>query len=83
MRILCDGILETIQRYNYEGQLKHSFTAHPKIDPESGKACLTILIAVALAQCIPEATFCPNFMHSCFHCAAILHYSRFVTALKF
>ncbi|KAK9816287.1 hypothetical protein WJX74_006374 [Apatococcus lobatus] len=36
MRILCDGILETMQRYTFEGQLKHSFTAHPKVDRESG-----------------------------------------------
>ena len=36
MRILCDGLLQTIQRYNYDGKLEHSFTAHPKVDSESG-----------------------------------------------
>ena len=38
MRVLCDGILETMQRYDYNGKLEHCFTAHPKVDPDSGKA---------------------------------------------
>ena len=38
MRVMCDGILETMQRYDYEGKLEHCFTAHPKIDPDSGEA---------------------------------------------
>ena len=36
MRILCDGLLQTLQRYDYDGKLEHSFTAHPKVDSESG-----------------------------------------------
>ena len=42
MRVLCDGVIETMQRYTFEGQMAaRSFTAHPKIDPESGQVLLS------------------------------------------
>jgi carotenoid cleavage dioxygenase-like enzyme len=32
-----DGDLETIGRYDYDQKLNHAFTAHPKIDPDTGE----------------------------------------------
>ncbi|HMP01837.1 MAG TPA: carotenoid oxygenase family protein [Gemmatales bacterium] len=32
--------LETVGPYNYGGKLKHPFTAHPKVDPETGEMFL-------------------------------------------
>src|SRR5688500_1160740 len=29
--------LDTVSTYNYGGQLKHQFTAHPKVDPATGE----------------------------------------------
>jgi len=37
VRILCNGLLETIGRVTLEGKLHSSFTAHPKVDPVTGK----------------------------------------------
>lgn len=36
VRVLEDGDLETIGRLDYEKKLNHNFTAHPKIDPDTG-----------------------------------------------
>lgn len=35
LRILVDGRFEEIGRVDYNGKLKHPFTAHPKIDPKT------------------------------------------------
>ncbi|KAL3682185.1 hypothetical protein R1sor_000207 [Riccia sorocarpa] len=37
VRLLEEGDLETIGRVDYEKKLNHSFTAHPKIDPDTGE----------------------------------------------
>ncbi|CAM6088223.1 unnamed protein product [Calypogeia fissa] len=37
IRVLEDGDLETISRHDYNKKLNHSFTAHPKIDPDTGE----------------------------------------------
>ncbi|KAL2611010.1 hypothetical protein R1flu_022702 [Riccia fluitans] len=37
VRILEEGDLETVGRLDYEKELNHNFTAHPKIDPDSGE----------------------------------------------
>lgn len=37
LRLLADGDMETAGRLTYGGQLKHNFTAHPKIDPITGE----------------------------------------------
>ena len=37
LRVMCDGMLETIGRVSFEGELKTNFTAHPKQDPSNGK----------------------------------------------
>ena len=37
IRVLADGNLETVGRQTYEGALNHAFTAHPKVDPETGE----------------------------------------------
>jgi carotenoid cleavage dioxygenase len=36
LKILCDGVLETIGIAKLEGTFSTPFTAHPKIDPEDG-----------------------------------------------
>ena len=37
LRVMCDGMLETVGRVSFEGELKSAFTAHPKKDPSNGK----------------------------------------------
>lgn len=37
LRVMCDGMLETIGRVSFDGALNGKFTAHPKKDPSSGK----------------------------------------------
>ncbi|CAI5494865.1 unnamed protein product [Closterium sp. Naga37s-1] len=37
IQVLQDGELETKGRLTYGGRLKHPFTAHPKVDPETGE----------------------------------------------
>lgn len=37
LRIMCDGVIETIGRVPYDGEMKTGFTAHPKRDPSTGK----------------------------------------------
>jgi len=39
---LCNGVIETMGRVNYEGKIKHPFTAHPKIDPQTGESSLCV-----------------------------------------
>mmetsp|Transcript_13987 Transcript_13987/g.42222 ORF Transcript_13987/g.42222 Transcript_13987/m.42222 type:complete len:538 (+) Transcript_13987:324-1937(+) len=37
LRMLCSGVVETLGRQNFSGQLNHEFTAHPKTDSKSGE----------------------------------------------
>lgn len=37
LRVMCDGVIETIGRVSYGGEMKTAFTAHPKRDPATGK----------------------------------------------
>ena len=37
VQMIADGRLETLGRYTYGGKLKHPFTAHPKVDPDTGE----------------------------------------------
>ncbi|CAM6098477.1 unnamed protein product [Calypogeia fissa] len=37
IRVLEDGAFETVNRIDYDGKLKHPFTAHPKVDPDTGE----------------------------------------------
>lgn len=36
IRVLEDGDLETLGRFDYGARLDHPFTAHPKVDPITG-----------------------------------------------
>lgn len=42
LKVLEDGDLQTLGLLDYDKRLQHSFTAHPKVDPFTGKA-LTLL----------------------------------------
>ena len=42
VRALCNGVIETMGRVNYEGKIKHPFTAHPKIDPQTGESSFCV-----------------------------------------
>ena len=37
VKVLEDGDLQTLGLLDYDKRLKHSFTAHPKVDPFTGK----------------------------------------------
>ena len=37
VRIMCDGLIQTLGRVTYGGKVDHPFTAHPKIDPKTGE----------------------------------------------
>ncbi|KAK9808682.1 hypothetical protein WJX72_001857 [[Myrmecia] bisecta] len=37
IRVLCEGLVETLGRVRYGGAVKHPFTAHPKVDPVTGE----------------------------------------------
>eukprot|EP00245_Coleochaete_scutata_P001636 TRINITY_DN12023_c0_g1_i1.p1 TRINITY_DN12023_c0_g1~~TRINITY_DN12023_c0_g1_i1.p1 ORF type:complete len:531 (+),score=80.62 TRINITY_DN12023_c0_g1_i1:84-1676(+) len=37
IRVLQDGEMETLGRFSYGGQLNHNFTAHPKVDANTGE----------------------------------------------
>lgn len=36
LRIACSGLIETLGRVTYGGELQHAFTAHPKVDAKTG-----------------------------------------------
>lgn len=37
IKVMEDGDLETLGLMDYDKRLSHTFTAHPKIDPVTGK----------------------------------------------
>ncbi|CAN0472398.1 unnamed protein product [Ascophyllum nodosum] len=37
LRVMCDGVIETMGKATFEGEMKNPFTAHPKKDPATGK----------------------------------------------
>ena len=37
VKVLEDGDLQTLGMLDYDNRLSHSFTAHPKVDPFTGK----------------------------------------------
>lgn len=37
LRVLCSGVIDTLGRDNFDGRLKHRFTAHPKVDQRTGE----------------------------------------------
>ena len=40
LKVLEDGDLQTLGMLDYDKRLAHSFTAHPKVDPYTGKNTL-------------------------------------------
>ena len=40
VKVLEDGDLETLGMLDFDKRLSHSFTAHPKVDPFTGKTSL-------------------------------------------
>ena len=45
LRSLCNGVIETMGRVDYGGRLKRNFTAHPKVDPETGEHLGSVPVA--------------------------------------
>jgi len=43
LKVLEDGDLQTLGLLDYDKRLSHSFTAHPKLDPFTGKIYLPIM----------------------------------------
>ena len=37
IKVLCNGIVDTLGRMTFEGRVNHPFTAHPKVDPKTGE----------------------------------------------
>lgn len=37
LRVMCDGVVETIGKATFDGQMESPFTAHPKKHPTTGK----------------------------------------------
>ena len=37
-RILCNGVIESLGRVEFDGKVDHPFTAHPKVDAQTGEA---------------------------------------------
>ena len=66
LRVLCEGVIETIGSLSFDGQMKMPFTAHPKKDPSTGKLYSfgyrvrhpprTARIDVAIVGCSRQAT---------------------------
>ncbi|KAG5182090.1 hypothetical protein JKP88DRAFT_349004 [Tribonema minus] len=53
LRVLCDGVIETIGSVTYDGKLKTPFTAHPKVDPAT-----SIMYAFGYqVNALPRVTF--------------------------
>lgn len=42
LKVLEDGDLQTLGLLDYDKRLTHSFTAHPKVDPLTGKRLLFV-----------------------------------------
>ena len=43
VKVLEDGDLQTLGLLDYDKRLKHSFTAHPKVDPFTGTQLHTVI----------------------------------------
>lgn len=37
VKMMCDGVIETMGQMVFDGKLKTPFTAHPKLDQATGK----------------------------------------------
>lgn len=37
LRVMCEGVIETLGVLSYEGKMQTAFTAHPKKDIATGK----------------------------------------------
>ena len=48
-RVLCNGLIESLGRVEFDGKITHPFTAHPKVDGTTGGS---LLIPGLLLQCM-------------------------------
>lgn len=37
LRVMCEGVIETLGKMSFDGQMKTAFTAHPKEHVSTGK----------------------------------------------
>ena len=47
IKVLCNGIVDTLGRVTFGGRVNHPFTAHPKVDPETGEEMIKGSVPVA------------------------------------
>lgn len=50
IKVLEDGDLQTIGLLDYDKRLSHAFTAHPKVDPFTGKIYFHVSAAVEVVH---------------------------------
>lgn len=64
VRIMCDGLIQTLGRVTFGGKLDHPFTAHPKIDPKTGEGMRAFgyggpsELALCAWTCFPGCSTC-------------------------
>lgn len=58
LRLMCSGLVDTLERVTFGGKLTSSFTAHPKQDPDTGRLyfyrCGVVLSRNKRAGCAPK-----------------------------
>jgi carotenoid cleavage dioxygenase-like enzyme len=75
LQVLEDGDLQTLGMLDYDNRLTHSFTAHPKVDPFTGKDIL--LKRNSVSHCngrVPFNLQNPSMQARCLHLAIQLHH---------
>lgn len=75
LKVLEDGDLQTLGMLDYDKRLTHSFTAHPKVDPFTGKGIILDRSLLSLCNGRLPFNFQNIFMQArCLHLAMHIHH---------